>query len=92
MTRKRFIKLYMSYGYSRDEANFMAIYALCISGCYEVYYNSFQSIAERHAKEITKGTMKAWQQISKQVQTIVPQVMEILEAPLKGIAQALRLS
>ena len=91
MTRKRFIKLYMSYGYSRDEANFIALYAWCISGNYKAYYNSFQSISERHAKKIMKGTVKAWQQLNKQVQTIVPQAMGILEAPLKGIAQVLNL-
>ena len=78
MTRKRFIKLYMSYGYSRDKANYMTLYALCESGCYEAYYNSFQSISERHAKKIMKGMVKAWQQLSKQVQTIVPQAMAIL--------------
>jgi hypothetical protein len=91
MTRKRFIKLYISYGYSRDEANLKADVALLITGCYKTYYNGYQSIAERHTTYAMKGTVKAWQAINNKVQTIVQQAADSLEAPLKGIAQALRL-
>ena len=91
MTRKRFIKLYMFYGYSRDEANLKADVALLITGCYKAYYNSHQSIAERYATRYMKGTVKAWQEISNKVQTIAQRAADSLEVPLKEITQALRL-
>lgn len=91
MTRKRFIKLYMSYGYSRDEANLKADVAWLITGCYKTYYNSYQSIADRHITYWMKGTVKAWQAINNKVQIIAQQAADSLEAPFKAISQALRL-
>ena len=80
MTRKRFIKLYMSYGYSRDHANYIADLALYKFGCYKTYHDSFEAKLDRGAVTLQKGLEDVWQTLNNLMSTMAEPLNQVMEA------------
>lgn len=84
MTRKRFIKLLMSEGVSRNEANSIAKYSINVYSNYESGYRMWKLSTGCHLSDITDAFQKA--------ATAIGSIVDAIGASVKAFSSALTVS
>lgn len=86
MTRKRFIKLLMSRGYSRNEADLIASAAVSGGRDYEHAYTCV--LINDGDPEAVEAARRAIERLAEAVNRLLPSILEAITAALPQIVEA----
>lgn len=89
MTRKRFVKLLMAQGYSRNEANRYAQYAAAEGGSYQEEYDDLEEMLRKVRGLNVEGMLETMQRVTQALEEALPKFVEAVARTNEAIQAGL---